>query len=1510
MNKLKRQQGLLSPTLSNKPIETTTQKQHPHLTLWLFGLFALHVPLTFAETSVTAVTAQLQAAIEQGQTLPPAEIQQLSADTASVAGVDLNAMALDRLKVSEQITPETTALFGETIDLNTGAFSMQHVDVSIPGNFPIPVEFRRIFKGSSYAYQANLSIGDWQLAIPSYSTSTLFDNQRFTGNWGEGKICSGNLNPGILSLPPSTLLAPGDYWSGETLDIPGGANEKVLLGPQLKNGTRKYIKNWRYSCLTVPNASYEGVRATSPAGISYDFTVPKLIPAPPLAKVNGVGAFESVAKFHAFLLVSRVSDRFGNAVTYHYDDSQQLTKINSTDGRLIDIQYEQNPFGKSRVKQITANGQTWLYQYKNAQFAQGQDSLERVVRPDATFWQFDLAEVDKNNGSATYRQEYYSSRYDPSWERMRYWLSRIEEIQCMDPVPHSPRQGSVTHPSGAKLDVDFKWILFGRTEVPKIRTSNEFEVHANDLCFSNNAIVKKQLSQAGLLPMVWQYEYSQNKGSWQNQPAPEVRGLLATPAEFNTGDLRTTKVKAPDGSATVHVFSRRWDFTEGKEVATDHYDTDGITPLRHTERLFLKKSTEATAELWSMTGPELGWDFAIDNAAVHENYILQTKETTTEYINGIAADIYTKVFSDFNEYGEPRLVQESNNFNGKKRFTKTSFTHDLSYWLLNLPRTQQVSADGSNYTTVGETTYYASTSAYKSLPYQQFGFGKLLSTHQSYHADGNLKLQKFNLANRWIEFAQYKRGKPQQIKVPKRYVLSCTDPSVCFEQANLVVNNDGSIASTHNFNRVQTNYQYDSVGRLTLIDPVDNQWFNTEISYQKDPFAGLVQTISRGNYRKEVVMDGLYQPLQTKEWDSADEGATARYQRFVYNAYGKAVFSSHLADNPAALYGSESVYDGLQRLKSQTNTGQGDIQIEQLANNGTKMTNGRGFATTRYFDAYGQAETKNPVKIVQPEQAVTEISYNLFGNPTRVTQGGKAEVRVYNPQQQLCLTKRPETGVKAMKYNELGQLIAYAEGLVGTASSCTAFTDNAKNWISLQYDNVGSQQSVTYTDGTPAVTYNFDAQGNLLKLSNTLTTWDYGYNSQNLTEWEKLTSNGQSFVLDPTYNPSGLVQSLSYLGALTIEFDHNALGQTTQVRHGLQPLAKDVAYYPNGQLKTFTYGNGLQFRQDLDLELRPILRAVEQHATPLLGQSYQYDETNNITEITDLQNDAHSKSMIYDGLDRLSEVTESLGKTSYRYDVMGNLTSKTSATQALGYTYDPTSNLLKSISGSTYQFSYDPRGNVSHNGKRAFGFNQANQMTKSGDVLYEYDGYNRRVRQQKGSGSNYTLYNKQGQLMLRQAANTDRVFSVYMDKLLLAEMTESTENENPPSPVPNPTPSPEPTPTPGLVPELTLSTASSQVQATTCPAGEICQSQLVTQYTYGWLSKAAESCNGRLTELRYGVQLGVRLLQGLNSQGNTVISGGDGYTYRLDMTCSNAAGKTTRSTTMGAAAMMRAPIQI
>jgi hypothetical protein len=269
-------------------------------------------------------------------------------------------------------------LFGETIDLNTGAVSLQQTDISIPGNFNIPVEFRRIYKGASYAFYSNLNLGEWNIAIPSISTTVIYDHityQRFSGNWGSGAMCSGQFNPGIFGAGPNQLIAPGDYWSGETLDIPGVVSEKVQVKYE-NYVTKRFIKNWKFSCITasVNGTTIEGLKATSPEGISYEFTQPKLIPTTPMSAANGLGLDEVVAKYHAFLLVSKITDRFGNSVNYSYTEGQ-LTSISGSDGRQIAIDYEANPYGKKRVSSVTANGQSWTYRYQNANHPNNNDSL-------------------------------------------------------------------------------------------------------------------------------------------------------------------------------------------------------------------------------------------------------------------------------------------------------------------------------------------------------------------------------------------------------------------------------------------------------------------------------------------------------------------------------------------------------------------------------------------------------------------------------------------------------------------------------------------------------------------------------------------------------------------------------------------------------------------------------------------------------------------------------------------------------------------------------------------------------------------------------------------------------------------------------------------------------------------------------------------------------------------------------------------------------------------------------
>lgn len=80
---------------------------------------------------------------------------------------------LKKLKINDSITPETTNLLGEQINLDTGTISFSHTDVSLPGNFDLPVEITRTYKGRQSMLNSELPMGDWDLDIPMITTEVM-----------------------------------------------------------------------------------------------------------------------------------------------------------------------------------------------------------------------------------------------------------------------------------------------------------------------------------------------------------------------------------------------------------------------------------------------------------------------------------------------------------------------------------------------------------------------------------------------------------------------------------------------------------------------------------------------------------------------------------------------------------------------------------------------------------------------------------------------------------------------------------------------------------------------------------------------------------------------------------------------------------------------------------------------------------------------------------------------------------------------------------------------------------------------------------------------------------------------------------------------------------------------------------------------------------------------------------------------------------------------------------------
>ncbi|KRS22358.1 hypothetical protein AAY72_03735, partial [Alishewanella sp. WH16-1] len=457
------------------------------------------------------------------------------------------------------------------------------------------------------------------------------------------------------------------------------------------------------------------------------------------------------------------------------------------------------------------------------------------------------------------------------------------------------------------------------------------------------------------------------------------------------------------------------------------------------------------------------------------------------------------------------------------------------------------------------------------MPYQEREFGALLYTY-TYHTSGtsagNVKRQTSGLTNRWVEFNNYKRGIPQQIILPNRYSSTAT------QTATQVVNDHGEITSTTNFLGHTTGYSYDEMSRVKSITPPTG-WTPTTINYT-NLNGYFVQTLTRGNYEKRIEMDALFRPLLTRERDIARN--TNVYVRQQFDAYNQPVFISFPSESDVETNGQATIYDGLQRVKRQYSTvDNSGVDYFYLTGNRVEAVDALGNRTTTTYRAFGSPEQKLPSLISQPESVTTTINYNLFDRVASVVQGGITENRYYNANQRLCRLYRPDVGSTAYDYNSVGDVIWEAKGASGAINACATTSVLASEKTQFSYDNIGNIRQITYPDSSGNSLYTYDAQGNLSNLTSGSTTWEYQYNSLGLIEKELLTVDNLTFVLDPGYNALGQLTSLSYPSGRSVTFTVNALGRTLSSGS----YATNAEYYPNGQLKSFNYGNTLTLANNI-----------------------------------------------------------------------------------------------------------------------------------------------------------------------------------------------------------------------------------------------------------------------------------------------------------------------------------------
>jgi len=234
------------------------------------------------------------------------------------------------------------------------------------------------------------------------------------------------------------------------------------------------------------------------------------------------------------------------------------------------------------------------------------------------------------------------------------------------------------------------------------------------------------------------------------------------------------------------------------------------------------------------------------------------------------------------------------------------------------------------------------------------------------------------------------------------------------------------------------------------------------------------------------------------------------------------------------------------------------------------------------------------------------------------------------------------------------------------------------------------------------------------------------------------------------YDGNDAVSHVTYPDGQVVSLRPDALGRPTEV----SPYVSSIGYHPSGQVSSMAYANGVSTTQAFNTRLWPQQMSVIAPSGALLNTAYGYDGLGNVTSMVDSIDSSYNRTLGYDLIDRLVSASGQWGAGSITYDGRGNILEQRYGTNYVTtYAYDA-SNRLASYNGGS-PFVYDAWGNATRSGNAVSHhlFDDASNLycascDSASPSWFEYDANNYRVKKTRNGVVTYSLYAKDGNLMM------------------------------------------------------------------------------------------------------------------------------------------------------------------
>ncbi len=296
-----------------------------------------------------------------------------------------------------------------------------------------------------------------------------------------------------------------------------------------------------------------------------------------------------------------------------------------------------------------------------------------------------------------------------------------------------------------------------------------------------------------------------------------------------------------------------------------------------------------------------------------------------------------------------------------------------------------------------------------------------------------------------------------------------------------------------------------------------------------------------------------------------------------YDALGRvASLSNPYRPGETAAY-TTYVYDPLGRATS-VQSPDGLTATTKYSGNAVTATDQAGKARTLVSDALGRLTDVYE----DPSGNNFHTNYAYANNVVTVTQGGETRSFVSDTLGRLKSAVNPESGTVGYTYDSAGNLLTRtdARGIVTTYGG---------------YDALNRPTTITYSDGTPAVTLGYDAvansTGQLTSISNSNSATTYtAFDALGRVTASSQQVNGLTYGFTYTYNLAGALTSETYPSGRVVTSSYDAANRTYSLSGNLNGLGTNyitqTAYLSNGGISSLARGNTLWYLEGYNNRLQ------------------------------------------------------------------------------------------------------------------------------------------------------------------------------------------------------------------------------------------------------------------------------------------------------------------------------------